>query len=327
MRLFVANENLKSELGQSVLEVVVALAIFALIGAVMASTMIGNFDLLLRSEEFTRANFLSREGVKIGQYLAGRTWNNLVFTKSSFATNTENKVALSGEGSEEIIDSQYIRFLEFMPVWRSSSTKTRVGATSSDAYLDPHSYYFRSVVRWGEGERINSVVNDSLLTDWQSAVYAQGDWSGGGGQIIFLEKNKFDSDDSNIDFSVSGALKLKEISTSTFVGSGYLVSSAFFATNSVWSVLEWEEEILESCPECSVKIQIQTADDNSGAPSVWPVDWCGPKACDNIDYFATSSGEIIPANFNGKPWLRYRLLLGGNGSSTPVVKNIKIFFR
>jgi len=109
-----------------------------------------------------------------------------------------------------------------------------------------------------------------------------------------------------------------------FATSTYFISSAFdMGDASPVQYLDWDED-LTACTDCSIKIQVSTAPDNGGVPGTW-TSWYGVTGADAyfVDYF----GSIIPNYLNGRRWVRYRVELFGDGTSTPVFKEMRINYK
>ena len=319
--------NVRNNQGQSVIEIMIALAIFSLIAASTVSLALGSFSALTRAEELTKAELLADEGLEAVRTIADNGWNRLVFATTSLATTTDNRWTLNGEGESEPLGNKYTRTIYFYPVYRSTATGLIASSTDADAYLDIFSKLVRVVVSWDiYANEPSRVERNTYLTDWRYGTFSDNDWSGGDGQAVETEPNKFFSFE-NVDYAATGTIVLSGLSTSTSERaiSGYLISSAMTTSNGIWEGLAWNGETPADCPECALKIQIQTTIDNNGAPGEWPLNWCGPTACDDNDYFSTSTGGLIDQSHNGQNWLRYRAVFSGNGSSTPLLKEVKIF--
>ncbi|HAO52160.1 TPA: hypothetical protein DCQ85_01690 [Candidatus Magasanikbacteria bacterium] len=109
-----------------------------------------------------------------------------------------------------------------------------------------------------------------------------------------------------------------------FATSTYFISSAFdMGDVSPAQYLEWDED-LTACTDCSIKIQVSTAPDNGGVPGTW-TPWYGVTGADAyfVDYF----GSIVPNYLNGRRFVRYRVELLGDGTSTPVFKEMRINYK
>ncbi|MCA9388201.1 LamG domain-containing protein, partial [Candidatus Berkelbacteria bacterium] len=133
-----------------------------------------------------------------------------------------------------------------------------------------------------------------------------------------------------LDSALSPELKSVTIGYSGggFVGfslSGSLVSSAFdMGDVSPVQIIEWDETIPSCSPSCSVQFQLRTAPDASGSPGTW-TNWYGATGMGT--YFTSANGTRIPVELNGNQWLQYRVELAGDGAETPVLEEIRTFYR
>lgn len=326
-------KKFKESGGQSVMEIIVAMAIFTLIASTMVSIAIGSFETINRSGEMIKAGLLADEAVAAIDSIKNRAWNEFIYARTAIGTSSDNsKWEFLGEGASDVIEDKYAREINFYPIFRSTSTNRF--ATSSEEGFSPDimSKLAEVIVSWDDGHfndaRISAERRFVIYND-NSKIWKQNDWSGGSGNDVWNENNKYSSDDGNINNIASGSLvALKEISTSTFPNEGYLISSGTSSAGGIWEIVSWAQEKSEACPECQIVLQLQGAADSGGAPGAWDADWCGPASCDNNDFFATSSGEIITnPGLIGKEWLHYKAILKGNGSMTPVLKEVKIFYK
>jgi len=111
--------NLQLTAGQSILEVIVAMAIFGLISAAMISMVTGSFVGLTQGGEQTQAEALAQEGVEAVKAIYSEAWNNLIYTTSA-VSESAGKWVFNGEGTTETI-GQYTRTISFEDVCRDSS--------------------------------------------------------------------------------------------------------------------------------------------------------------------------------------------------------------
>lgn len=151
----------------------------------------------------------------------------------------------------------------------------------------------------------------------------QTDWSGGNGQLIFENENKYWSDDLGIDvLETSGDIKLKKIGEN-YVSNGQLESSVFdLGTNVNFVNLVWEPlgQPLE-VGENSVQFQIATS--NTSSPATW--EYSGYDGTSSTYYNTENVG--INSVHNGNRFLRYKLFLKTDSvSSTPIVSDVLVTY-
>ncbi|MCH8986774.1 type II secretion system protein, partial [Patescibacteria group bacterium] len=73
--------------GQSILEVIVAMAVFALIGAALVTMVVGSFEGLKQGGEQTQAEALAQEGMEAVRSIRDRAWNEHIYAQSGVEVN------------------------------------------------------------------------------------------------------------------------------------------------------------------------------------------------------------------------------------------------
>lgn len=150
--------------------------------------------------------------------------------------------------------------------------------------------------------------------------FTQTDWSGGAGQINFIDPTRYFDSDGNIDIGPpAGELKIRKIS-GNYQLSGWLESSTF-DTGSVsdFHNISWQptNQQPETGPN-SVKFQIASNNDNA----TWS--FGGPDGT-AATYYTLTNTNI--GNHNGKRYLRYRIFLAtADDKKTPNVADISFTF-
>lgn len=315
--------------GNSLIEVIIAIAIFTWMASSLTSLILGSFSLLSSAGNFSQAEFLAQEGLEASRAIRNRAWNELNIEKS--AVQIENSAwKFAGENSSEQ-RGIFTRTLYLSDVYRNSSLEI-VSSTSPEAKIDDYSKKVKAEVKWlSPRKKQNQVAFSTILTNWKSLDWEQSDWSGGDGQDEWSEDDLFLTQDDNIDITNNGELRLLETATGTLAELGQLESSAFFMGqySQINSVI-WEGTIAEDCEDCLVKIQIKTAEDQFGSPTDWSNTWCGPNGEDanDDDYFSsTSTAELVSIDHNGDQWLKYLITLKGDTENTPIVNSLKFNYK
>ena len=147
----------------------------------------------------------------------------------------------------------------------------------------------------------------------------QTDWSGGGGQDMFVDRTAYWADDGNVDTSgTAGSVKLKK-SGGNYAASGSLESSVFSvdtATN--FYQLRFSQTVQPAGTEA--KFQLATANATSG-----PWVFIGPNGTTTSYYTATTTD--ISAVSSGNKYFKYKLFLSTTDSAkTPVVDDVSFTF-
>ncbi len=190
--------------GQSLLEVILALAIFALLAATLVTMSTGGLSSLNQSSRQIEANALAQEGVEAVRAIRDRAWNELTFTTST-VTTTGGQWVLGTEGTTETI-GDYTRVISLSDVCRDGGGDL---VACPGTYTDVHSKKVTSEVFWSPRAGVTTSVKQvSYLTNWDTDVWTQTDWVGGVGQDTWLDVTKFFSNDGGVDASTTGQLQL-----------------------------------------------------------------------------------------------------------------------
>lgn len=198
----------KNKKGQGLIEIILAMGIFALIAASMISLVLGGNAALIQGGEQMQAESLAQEALEAVRAVREGAWNELKFTQSAVATSTGEWV-LTGEGTNETL-GQYQRVITFSDVCRDVLNNITV---CPGAYKDIHAKKVEVVISWQNRPGVNnSISRVAYLSNWDSDDWEQTDWSGGSGQALWSDASKYQSDDRYLDSSASGEIKLAGIS-------------------------------------------------------------------------------------------------------------------
>jgi len=161
---------------------------------------------------------------------------------------------------------------------------------------------------------------DTTLTTGRGFI-SQTDWSGGAGQINYIDNTKYFDSDSNIDISNPiGEIKLQE-TFGEYAPSGWLTSSTFdtgSASNFHQILWQPQSQPAETGAD-SVRLQIATNNDKA----TW--NFIGPDGTTG-SYYTLSDQEIISAHDNNR-YLRYKILLQtADVTKTPTISDISFTF-
>ena len=201
--------------GQSMLEIILALAIFSLIAATITSLAVGNIGALSQGGEHTEAQALAQEGIEAVRSIRDNAWNTNIYTTSSVSRNN-NQWVFDGEGTTETI-GKYTRTIYFSDVCRNGSDEI---VDCPGSYTDVQSKLATVEVSWSPRSGVtNTVELFTYLTNWDSNKWIQTDWSGGIGQAIWSNNDQYDAG-ANVDHSTSGQLVLAEAATGTWKNAG-----------------------------------------------------------------------------------------------------------
>lgn len=173
---------------------------------------------------------------------------------------------------------------------------------------------------------VNLKKNTSSYTSTKitgQGFLTQTDWSGGPGQSTTTSPTEYFSDDGNISVTVPvGDVTLKKPFT-TYAPSGILESSTFDAgTASNFHNIYWvPSDQPVAAGTTSAKFQIATA--TTSTPTSWS--YRGPDG--TSDTYYTASGTSIPTLHNGDQFLRYKMFLSTeSSSSTPNISDVSVTY-
>ena len=104
--------------GQSILEVIIAMAIFGLVAASLLGFIMGGDQALLLGGDQTKAEALAQEGIEAVRSIWDNAWNELVYSQSAINSSTGHWI-LNGENTTETI-GKFVRTISFSDVCRSN---------------------------------------------------------------------------------------------------------------------------------------------------------------------------------------------------------------
>ncbi len=151
--------------GQSIIEIVVALGIFAVIAGTMVSSLLGGLAIAQRSGEYLAAGGLAQEGLEAVAAIRNRGWDELSYGRSA-VTSDSNYWEFAGEGTTDNIDG-YTRVIDFLPVYRDSDGNL-ADAAQPGTVLDTESREVRATVSWKtETGGEDTISYTTYLTNWR----------------------------------------------------------------------------------------------------------------------------------------------------------------
>jgi Tfp pilus assembly protein PilV len=153
--------------GQSLIEVIIAMAIFALVSASLTAMVVGGYSAMKQGGQSTEAEALAEQGIEAVRAIRDGAWN-----KNRYATSAVEVVgaewAYSGEGTTETIDI-YTREISFNDVCRNSSGDM---IDCPGSYVDAQTKKVKVKVSWiNSAGGLNSIEKIAYISNWDS-----GDW-------------------------------------------------------------------------------------------------------------------------------------------------------
>lgn len=188
--------------GQTILEIVIALAIFIFIAGSLAALMLGGTNAAQQGSQHIEASALAQEGLEAVYAIRNRAWNELSQSPAGVALSAGRWV-LSGANNTI---APFTRTITLDTVCRSAGGDI---TNCPGALADPHTLYATSTVTWTtvEGAQ-NSVRQSAYITSWDHLRWSQSDWSGGSGQNIWTAADRYASDDGKMNVTVQGQVQL-----------------------------------------------------------------------------------------------------------------------
>lgn len=296
------NSGLSLSAGQSLVELIIAISISAIIIASAA----GGILMVIRSNEIAgKTQAAASLAVALSDNLisvAESNWNNIyglskgAANKYYVATSTGQFVIQSGTEQVSVSSFPFSRYFYIENVQRDG------GGAIGSGTDDPSTQKATAIISYNISGSERTIAESFYLTRWRNNAMRQTDWSGGSGQEgpIINPNNKFSSS-VNADFSaVPGSLTLADSDED-----GELNSSIFdtgVPGGAGFNTLMWQGA------QTSGKVEFKFA--SSDDPESW--NWAGrpifSPAGPNVQV------RIDPAIDNNKRYFRYKIILEGGSS-------------
>ena len=136
--------------GSSIIEIVIAIAIFAMISSSFALILIHSFSGIVRAEEYLKAQSMMGEVENAIISIKKRAFNEIIYDESNVVNNL-GKWELVGEGKTYAEDG-FLRRTYFYNVFRNSSG-VYVSSSSDDAFNDPMSKRVLINLSWQDNNK------------------------------------------------------------------------------------------------------------------------------------------------------------------------------
>ncbi len=193
--------------GSSLLEVILAIALFGFLCSALVSMSLGGFSSLRQGGEYSEAEAFAQQGIEAVRAIRDSAWNKIIYSNSA-VTSTGNAWQFVGENTSSTF-GKYTRNISFANVCRDVSNNI---TTCPGTYTDLNSKLVTVNVSWlSEHSAVNTIEKITYLTNWESRDWTQTDWAGGNGQAVWSLTNKYDSEDGNLDVNTVGEIKLKHL--------------------------------------------------------------------------------------------------------------------
>lgn len=168
--------------GQSIIEVIIALALFVIIVGSGIVAILGALTTTRLAEEETQATTYATQGIDAVESIRNLDWNNLV-NGTYGLTNSGGFWAFSGSSDNPDGSGKFTRSVTISDVQRNTSGNI----VSSGGTVDDESKHILVTVLWDfTPTRNNSVEIESYLTNWQLSRNVPG-----GGAPVFGSCNEY----------------------------------------------------------------------------------------------------------------------------------------
>ena len=271
---------LKNRKGSLLVEVIIAMSIFAVMAGAIMSVTLGSLDGMMRGGEETQARALAQEGMEAIRSVRDGAWNKINYSQV--------KVTVSGNlwnissSTSELIDNKYTRTITLSDVCRDESN---IISTCPSTYTDPHTKLATVVVSWiTKNGSINSTTQTGFISNWESKDWTQTSWLGSSGQNIYSDITKYLSDDGNLDNTTTGEIKLKTLNNCNNKSWQFNISSDYTYDNNKIEVTSGV-----------ARLKNMTTGIDSNTKALWHLD---ETSGDIIDYSGTGNNL---SNVTGSP--------------------------
>lgn len=182
-----AFEKIKKENGQSLVEVLVALAVGAILVGAAAFAIAATLRSSANRERSQAASTLAEGLLNTVHAIARANWSNIYeATKLTpyFATSTNGTLTIQA-GSETVVlnNFSYTRHFLIEDVCRESGVASAITSCGSGGIGDPSTQKITAYVAWSAVSGASSLEIERYITRWQNASFVQSDWSGGDGEL------------------------------------------------------------------------------------------------------------------------------------------------
>lgn len=164
--------------GQSLLEVILAMAIFAAIAGTLITMSVGGFRGLEQGGEQTEAEALAEEGIEAIKSIRDRAWNESIPCTTCVVSNDGTKWNIVAGASEPNLgtNGKFTRTITFNNVCRDNTSQNIVdcGTCGATCYTDVQTKKATVAVTWTtRGGQSNTVQKVAYTTNWDSRDLVQ----------------------------------------------------------------------------------------------------------------------------------------------------------
>jgi len=299
------------EAGFSLVEVIVALAIFGILSAGVFQVVTNSYTNFYGSGDKQTVAQFTQEAIEAVRSIRDNSWQDI-----------ENASGAGDKGLEKATNGYWqfsgtantlgvlTRVVGVTKVYRDSSGNiVDTGGTE-----DPSTF---QVTATTSASGMADYVLTTYLTNWAYKSWVQTDWSGIGSRDFWSDATMASASYSNVNTSTIGELVLSQ--TVTYNSPGYLYSSIFDlgSTDKELRSVAVEQNVPSGC---DLDITVEVSDETAFSSVV------SQNFSDNsVTYYINS----ILATLNGKRYIRYKATLTAcnTNADTPTLYSVKLNYR
>ncbi len=189
--------------GMSIVELILAMAILAMIAGSLISVSTGSFAGVLQGGDQSQASALAYEAIEGVLAVADKAWNEMVFSTSSVSASS-GVWGLVGEDTVENI-GRFKRTISFADVCRDATHEI---VLCPGSYIDQNAKEVIVTVEWNPRAFVSSKISRrAYITNWGAKDWVQTDWSGGDGQGVWENGDEFASS-TGVEVGTAGVVTL-----------------------------------------------------------------------------------------------------------------------
>ena len=165
------NDYAAGLVGQGLLEIIIAMAVFGIIASALASLSLGGFKGLTQGGQRTAAEIFAQQGMEAVRAIRDRAWNENISGPTGVQIQT-NQWRFSG--TQDVTPPPvYTRIIRFNPVCRNPASVV-VACTQAGAVSDIQSREVVVSVTWTTPYgAANMVEKRALITNWNSREWQE----------------------------------------------------------------------------------------------------------------------------------------------------------
>src|SRR3989344_5406131 len=207
--------------GFSLVELILAVALFGLFATAFIGLLVVSYDSDVQAAQRDRATLYAQEGMDAVFSIRRQGWN-LLNNGTYGLTDTNGYYEFFG--SSNVLEDLYTREITITDACRDGGGElTDCPGVGADLKVKKVT---ATVSYTGLTGFAHEIVFSTYVSTWQTAIWTQTEWSGGGGQPIWSDETQYSSDDGKIDVDTTAG----QVTLATITGGGCGVKTWPFST-------------------------------------------------------------------------------------------------